>query len=81
MPLREILKEMAAKYKAPFMDENGFLKEPHCLSPAPEVVSMDGYFLCLLKIVERGVYMQHKRNRSDDGCSNASTFQKNDISF
>ena len=57
LTLRESLKEMVAKCKVPFMDENGFLKELHCLSSAPEGDSMDGYFLCLLQIVECGVHM------------------------
>ena len=75
-PLREILHEMVVKCKAPFIDDNGVLKEPHCLSPAPEGDSMDGYFPCLPQLVERGKYTQDKQKRSDDGCSKTSSSKK-----
>ena len=76
LPLREILKEMVEKCKAPFVDENGLWKEPHSLVPAPQGNSMDGYFPCLPQIVERGVYVQDKLNRSKDECSKASTSKR-----
>lgn len=76
LPLREMLKEMVDKCKAPFVDKNGLLKEPHSLVPAHQDNSMDGYFPCLPQIMERGLYVQDKLNKGRDECSKASTSKR-----